>query len=83
MEGIDGDLFLRTVGPVPAPPPPGRPVERDTGHLSGDGASRLLLFFSYRDAAHAVGALRTRRAVLSAKRTTEPVSIRCDALDLL
>jgi primosomal protein N' (replication factor Y) len=83
MEGIDTTLFLRTVGPVPAPPPPGRIVERDAGYLSGDGASRLLLFFSYRDAARAVGALRTRRAVLSAKRTTEPVSIRCDALDLL
>ncbi|RJU03307.1 primosomal protein N' [Arthrobacter frigidicola] len=83
MEGIDPDLFLRTVGPVPAPPPPWRAAERDPGHLAGDGASRLLLFFSYRGAAAAVGALRTRRAVLSARRTTEPVSIRCDALDLL
>ncbi|MBG6182689.1 primosomal protein N' (replication factor Y) [Arthrobacter sp. CAN_A214] len=83
VEGIDLQLFVRRAGPVPVPAGGGRPVEADPGSLSGTGGHRLLLFFSYRNAAAAVAGLRARRVELSAKRTSEPVHIRCDAVDIL
>ncbi|MHA7238638.1 primosomal protein N' [Arthrobacter sp. TMS1-12-1] len=58
-----------------SPPPPDA--------LAGQGSHRVLLFFSYRAAAGITRQLRARRAVLSAKRTGEPVHLRLDAFDVL
>ncbi|WP_026549275.1 primosomal protein N' [Arthrobacter sp. Br18] len=82
LEGIDVQLFVRRVGPVPVPPAAGRPVETDSGPAA-TGGHRLLVFFTYRNAAAAVAQLRARRMELSARRTSEPVHIRCDAVDIL
>lgn len=63
------------VGPAAAGPKPGQ--------QSTAGSHRTLLFFRYRDAAAVLGALRARRASLSARRTTEPVHVRVDAVEML
>ncbi|MBE0009816.1 primosomal protein N' [Arthrobacter sp. AET 35A] len=91
---LDPALFLRTVGPMPVAPqsgrapggrqagPPGRRDAADTQISSAD-QHRLLLFFSYRSAPAATAWLKSRKAALSAKGTSEPVHIRCDAADLI
>ncbi|MBG6190212.1 primosomal protein N' (replication factor Y) [Arthrobacter sp. CAN_A212] len=91
---LDPALFLRTVGPMPVAPQPGRApggrqagpgVRRDAPETQTSSADqqRLLLFFSYRSAPAATAWLKARKASLSAKGTSEPVHIRCDAADLI
>ena len=88
LEGIDTGVFLRVVGPVVVAGQAGQPGAQATNPApSGEPIiaeiHRTLVFFSYRDAARAVSSLKARRTVLSAKRTSEPVQIRCDAPGLL
>ncbi|MHA7293939.1 primosomal protein N' [Arthrobacter sp. HLT1-21] len=92
--GLDSGLFLRIVGPMPIPGQTGRAAggrpagqgqradKADTQTSSAD-QHRLLLFFSYRSAPAATAWLKARKAAMSAKATTEPVHIRCDAADLI
>ncbi|MBG6180097.1 primosomal protein N' [Arthrobacter sp. CAN_A1] len=91
---LDSGLFLRTIGPMPVAAQPGRlPGARQAGpgagrdfadtQTSGADLQRLLLFFSYRSAPAATAWLKARKVALSAKGTTEPVHIRCDAADLI
>nr|WP_228721173.1 primosomal protein N' [Arthrobacter sp. 260] len=91
---LDPALFLRTVGAMPVAPQPGRapggrqagpPGRRDAADTQTSSADqhRLLLFFSYRSAPAATARLKSRKAALSAKGTSEPVHIRCDAADLI
>lgn len=91
---LDPALPLRTVGPMPVAPQPGRApggrqggpgVRRDAAETQTSSADqqRLLVFFSYRSAPAATAWLKARKASLSAKGTSEPVHIRCDAADLI
>ncbi|MHA7155075.1 primosomal protein N' [Arthrobacter sp. TMN-50] len=91
---LDSGLFLRTVGPMPVPGRTGRAAGgRPAGHgqradesdtqTSSVDQHRLLLFFSYRSAPAATAWLKARKSAMSAKGTTEPVHIRCDAADLI
>ncbi len=91
---LDSRLFLRTVGPMPVGGQPGRTAggrpsglgpradKSDTQTSSAD-QHRLLLFFSYRSAPAATAWLKARKAALSARGTSEPVHVRCDAADLI
>ncbi|WP_323958510.1 primosomal protein N' [Arthrobacter sp. JZ12] len=72
----------RVVGPTAVPQQAGPPLDRP-GQQSVALSHRTLVFFRYRDAADVVGALRARKAALSAKRTSEPVHVRVDAVDVL
>lgn len=53
------------------------------GQQTAAGTHRTLLFFGYRDAAEVTAALRARKAALSAKRTTEPIHVRVDPVDVI
>lgn len=70
-------VVLRTAGPAPllpgGPPAARRPAED----------ARTLLFFPYSQAAAVVRVLRATRAAAAAKRTTEPVQLRLDGVDVL
>lgn len=83
MAGIEASRFQRIVGPVPVPPAYGQPVQQPGQQAEGLTRKRILLFFAYRDAANVVEALSGRKAALSAKRTTEPVHVRCDLAGLI
>ena len=91
---LDSRLFLRTVGPMPVAGQPGRPAggrpsgqgpRADTSDTQTSSADqhRLLMFFSYRSAPAATAWLKSRKAALSARGTSEPVHVRCDAADLI
>lgn len=70
-------IMVRTAGPAPllsgGPPAARRPAED----------VRTLLFFPYSQAAAVVRVLRVTRAAAAAKRTTEPVQLRLDGVDVL
>lgn len=71
--GID----IRTAGPAPllyGGQPPARRMAEDV---------RTLLFFPYSQAAAVVRLLRATRSAAAAKRTTEPVQLRLDGVDVL
>lgn len=85
---------VRTVGPAPvhqrwdeeAEDPEAEAAPGDA--LSGvpgadDDAHRLLLFFTYSQAADLTRRLRAARAEASAQRKHAPVNVRCDVADLL
>jgi len=70
-------ITLRTAGPAPlllTAPPSGRRSAEDV---------RTLLFFPYGQAAVVVRVLRATRAAVAAKRTTDPVQLRLDGVDVL
>ncbi|MDP9887852.1 primosomal protein N' [Pseudarthrobacter enclensis] len=70
-------IAVRTAGPAPlllTAPPSGRRSAEDV---------RTLLFFTYGQAAAVVRALRVTRAAVAAKRTTDPVQLRLDGVDVL
>ncbi|MHC6592634.1 primosomal protein N' [Arthrobacter sp. C152] len=70
-------IVVRSAGPAPlllnGPPSARRPGED----------VRTLLFFSYSQGAAVVRVLRAARAAAAAKRTTEPVQVRLDGVDVL
>jgi primosomal protein N' (replication factor Y) (superfamily II helicase) len=69
---------LPWIGPVPVDDvAPGGPVGPDEAPRH-----RALLFFPYGAARGVVGALRAARSAASARRTTEPVRLRIDPVDL-
>jgi len=70
-------ITLRAAGPAPlllTAPPSGRRTAEDV---------RTLLFFTYGQAAVVVRVLRATRAAVAAKRTTDPVQLRLDGVDVL
>jgi len=70
-------ITVRTAGPAPlllTAPPSGRRSAEDV---------RTLLFFPYSQATTVVRVLRVTRAAVAAKRTTEPVQLRLDGVDVL
>ncbi|KIC65619.1 hypothetical protein [Pseudarthrobacter phenanthrenivorans] len=70
-------ITLRTAGPAPlllSTAPSGRRPAEDV---------RTLLFFPYGQAAAVVRVLRATRAAVAAKRTTDPVQLRLDGVDVL
>jgi primosomal protein N' (replication factor Y) len=70
-------ITLRTAGPAPlvlSAAPSGRRPAEDV---------RTLLFFPYGQAAAVVRVLRATRAAVAAKRTTDPVQLRLDGVDVL
>ncbi len=69
MDGLDLPHAVRIAGPV---------AVEDTRAVA---TSRLLLFFSFQDAAHVVRQLKERKSGQSAKRLTEPVNVRLDPSD--
>lgn len=71
LDGLQLPKGVRTAGPVNVEVP------------RGPSTSRLLLFFSYRDAEAVTRQLTQRRAAQSARRTGDPVHLRCDAVDAL
>lgn len=83
LDGLDLPPSCRVVGPTAVRVAPGPSGTQKPGQQSAAGSHRTLLFFRYRDAAQVVGALRARRVSLSARRTTEPVHVRVDAVDVL
>jgi primosomal protein N' (replication factor Y) len=83
IDGLDLPSSCRVVGPTAVRAAAGPAVADKPGQQSAAGSHRTLLFFRYRDAAEVVGGLRARRASLSARRTTEPVHVRIDAVDVL
>jgi primosomal protein N' (replication factor Y) len=84
MAGLDLPAGVRTAGPAPSTlaPQPGA-EQRRAGSLTGRDLHQLLVFFPYRSAEATVGALKARKAALSARRSSEPVQVRCDAPGLL
>lgn len=69
---------VKAVGP--------NPLEDARGYFDDEDEPdlyRAILFFSYADAAVVTPALRATRAALAAARTTTPVQVRCDGLDIL
>lgn len=72
MSGLELPADVRTVGPTEL-----------ENHAAQAGDHRLLLFFSYQQGSTVTGALRARKAAVSARRLAEPVQVRCDGLDLL
>ncbi|AUI52588.1 primosomal protein N' [Arthrobacter crystallopoietes] len=72
MSGLELPGDVRTVGPTEL-----------ENYGAPAGHHRLLLFFSYQQGNTVTGALRARKAAVSAKRLAEPVQVRCDGLDLL
>lgn len=87
LAGLKLPASCRVVGPtaMPGVAPAGSRPEHD-GQTAGPGLTgshRTLLFFGYRDAADVVALLRARKASLSARRTTEPVHVRIDPVDVL
>ncbi|WP_026544009.1 primosomal protein N' [Arthrobacter sp. 35/47] len=83
IDGLQLPPSCRVVGPTAVRDAAGPPPAQKPGQQSAAGSHRTLLFFRYRDAAEVVGALRSRRASLSARRTSEPVHVRVDAAELL
>lgn len=83
IDGLEVPPSCRMVGPTAVRAAAGPPAAQKPGQQSAAGSHRTLLFFRYRDAASVVGALRARRASLSARRTTEPVHVRVDGIDVL
>jgi primosomal protein N' (replication factor Y) len=83
IDGLDLPSSCRVVGPTAVRAAAGPSATEKPGQQSAGGSHRTLLFFRYRDAAEVVGGLRARRASLSARRTTEPVHVRIDAVDVL
>ncbi len=69
MDGLNLPESVRVAGPVPL-----------EDHRMPN-ASRLLLFFSFHDAADVVRQLKERKSAQSAKRVGEPVHVRVDAMD--
>lgn len=70
-------IVVRSAGPAPLllnGPPSGRRQAEDV---------RTLLFFPYSQGAAVVRILRATRAAVAAKRTTEPVQVRLDGVDVL
>ena len=70
-------IKLRTAGPAPvilSGPPSARRAGEDV---------RTLLFFPYAQAAPVTRALRATRAATAAKRSSEPVQLRLDGVDVL
>ncbi|HEX2246680.1 MAG TPA: primosomal protein N' [Arthrobacter sp.] len=72
MSGLELPADARMVGPTEL-----------ENHAAQAGGHRLLLFFSYQQGGTVTGALRARKAAVSARRLAEPVQVRCDGLDLL
>lgn len=68
---------VRVVGPAPV-----APAAQETGSIERT-EYRVLLFFSYAAGPDVTGTLRAVRAAAAAKKTTSPVQIRCDAVDVL
>lgn len=70
---------VRVVGP--------HPLEDATGYYESNGTEeglyRAILFFTYAEASRVTPLLRAARAKLAAARTTSPVQVRCDGLDIL
>lgn len=93
LELVDLPDDVRTVGPAPvhqrwdeeAEDPQSEAASADVlGGLSDDDeAHRLLLFFTYSQAAEVTRRLRAARAEASAQRKHAPVNVRCDVADLL
>lgn len=81
--GLNLPPSCRVVGPTAVRAAAGPAGADKPGQQSSAGSHRTLLFFRYRDAAAVAGALRARRVSLSARRTTEPVHVRIDAVDVL
>ncbi|GAA1338536.1 primosomal protein N' [Arthrobacter roseus] len=69
MDGLDLPHSVRVAGPV---------AVEDSRAVA---ASRLLLFFSFQDAAHVVRQLKERKSGQSTKHLTEPVHVRVDPSD--
>ncbi|MDQ0825736.1 primosomal protein N' (replication factor Y) [Arthrobacter sp. B2I5] len=70
-------ITVRAAGPAPlllTAPPSGRRPAEDV---------RTLLFFPYEQATAVVRVLRVTRAAAAAKRTTDPVQLRLDGVDVL
>ena len=70
-------IVLRTAGPAPLLPSAASPGRTTAGDV------RTLLFFPYSQAAAVVRVLRATRAAAAARRTTEPVQLRLDGVDVL
>lgn len=73
----EAGIAIRTAGPAPllfGGPPSARRTAEDV---------RTLLFFPYSRAAAVVRLLRATRSAAAAKRTTEPVQLRLDGVDVL
>ncbi|MEZ2389617.1 primosomal protein N' [bacterium RCC_150] len=87
-ESLAQSVQLRAIGPAPvslAPASrsaaPGRP---STGKpVDGEGAVRTLLFVPYSQASEATKVMRSLKAANSAKRTSGPVQVRLDGVDVL
>lgn len=93
LELVDLPDDVRTVGPAPvhqrwdeeAEDPQSEAASADVlgGLPDDDEAHRLLLFFTYSQAAEVTRRLRAARAEASAQRKHAPVNVRCDVADLL
>ena len=93
LELVDLPNDVRTVGPAPvhqrwdeeAEDPQSEAASADVlgGLPDDDEAHRLLLFFTYSQAAEVSRRLRAARAEASAQRKHAPVNVRCDVADLL
>lgn len=70
-------ITLRTAGPAPVVPS-GQPSPRRQGE-----DVRMLVFFGYGQAQTVTAVLRGTRAATAAKRSTEPVQVRLDGVDVL
>lgn len=74
-------ISLRTVGPAPLQPL-ARP-DLPSAASASERQLRTLLFIPYTEAADATAALRAIKAASAAKRTTGPVQVRLDGVDVL
>jgi primosomal protein N' (replication factor Y) len=75
-------VALRTAGPAPLVLT--GPAAGGTGAAGGAGDdARTLMFFAYGQAATITRVLRATKAAAAAKRSTEPVQVRLDGVDVL
>jgi primosomal protein N' (replication factor Y) len=79
-ESLAGTIELRTVGPAPVSLAlsPQRATGRDD-----DPDVRTLIFIPYAQAAVATQSMRAVKAASAAKRTSGPVQLRLDGVDVL
>ncbi|GAA4037445.1 primosomal protein N' [Arthrobacter methylotrophus] len=85
MESLAKGIQLRTAGPAPVSLTPA--AQRGTGQRAttqeSDPEVRTLLFIPYAHAAEATRAMRAVKAASAAKRTSGPVQLRLDGVDVL
>ncbi|MBT8161405.1 MULTISPECIES: primosomal protein N' [Arthrobacter] len=82
-ESLARDIQLRTVGPAPVIL---AEVQREASRTPGqdhDAEVRTLFFIPYGQAAHATRTMRATKAASAAKRTSGPVQLRLDGVDVL